>query len=339
MIKNHKIKSVIVTGGCGFIGSHFIEECCARFPNIELINIDNLSYAASKKTELLLSKHKNYHHYNIDISNTTQVKNFFNSRSIDLIVHFAAESHVDNSITNPINFLQTNLIGTYNLLDCIVKSSNVLSKKPLFHHISTDEVYGDLAIDDDPFSEDSQISPSSPYSASKASSDHLVEAWSRTFGIKSLITNCSNNFGPRQFTEKLIPKVILNALNLKKIPIYGSGKNIRDWLYVKDHINAIFALYEHDVFGSGERFNIGGGFEVSNIEIVSSILSILSKKYHLKEANSLIQNVEDRLGHDFRYAINNSKICSTTSWKPSSNFKEDLDQTISWYIENSNWWE
>jgi dTDP-glucose 4,6-dehydratase len=337
MIKDLIIKNVLVTGGSGFIGSHFLSKCCINFPNINFVNLDNLSYAASMKTQEHLQSFNNYSFYKTDITDLTSLQKVFDTLEFDLVVHFAAESHVDNSISSPIEFINSNIIGTYNLLQCLVSIQDN-GFHPLFHHISTDEVYGSLDSAESSFTETSLFAPSSPYSASKASSDLLVEAWGTTYNLRYLITNCSNNFGPRQYLEKLIPKVILNRKDNKKIPVYGSGKNIRDWLYVEDHIDAILSLYDHGLFAN-ERFNIGGGHEVSNIEIIESILEILDEDHGFSESHNCLEYVADRKGHDFRYSIDSSKIKAATGWSPQKTFREQLSNTVNWYIKNSNWWD
>lgn len=337
MISNTEIKKVLVTGGMGFIGSHFLLKCCQRFPSIEFINLDNLSYAVSPRTQKELSEFHNYSFNETDICDLHALEQIFQNHEIDLVVHFAAESHVDNSIEAPLKFINTNILGTFNLLTCIRKVNDI-RQDIYFHHISTDEVYGSLEKNDNSFTEVSNFAPSSPYSASKASSDLLVEAWGKTYGIKYLITNCSNNFGPRQFYEKLIPKVILNRLNNQKIPVYGLGLNIRDWLFVDDHIDAILSLYSNGLF-LNERFNIGGGYEVSNIDIVESILDLLDVNHGYSESHAFIEFVDDRKGHDFRYSINNSKLKNATGWSPQASFNEHLNETINWYVHNRDWWE
>ena len=337
MISGKNIKEVLVTGGNGFIGSHFISKSCKKFSSINFSNVDNLSYAASPNTQNYLNKFKNYNFYNIDITNAEKLKEIFSKKHFDLIVHFAAESHVDNSISSPIEFINTNILGTYNILQCLVDNVDN-GKNTLYHHISTDEVFGSLNVNEDSFTELSNFSPSSPYSASKACSDLLVEAWGKTFGIEYLITNCSNNFGPRQYLEKLIPKTIFKIISNDMIPVYGNGDNIRDWLYVDDHIEAIFSLYEENRF-TNERFNIGGGHEISNIEIIQTIAKILDEEYGYKESQDLIEFVEDRKGHDFRYSIDSSKIKKVTGWEANKNFVEQLKITIDWYINNQDWWE
>lgn len=338
MIKGYSIQNVLVTGGSGFIGSNFLEKSCKKFPNIEFTNIDNLSYAVSKKTEYELSKNKNYNFKLIDIRDSDEVNSLFESNDFDLVIHFAAESHVDNSISSPLEFINTNINGTYNLLDAVNNQNSIKNKNILFHHISTDEIFGSLGFEDSPFTESSPLEPSSPYSASKTSSDLLVSAWGKTYGIHYLITNCSNNFGPRQYTEKLIPKVILNCINNKKIPVYGSGNNIRDWLHVDDHVEAIHSIYGLGLF-QNERFNIGGGFETSNIEIIKLILTIMKDDYRLLNSDNLIEFVEDRKGHDLRYSIDNSKLKRATGWNPSSSFESHIKDTIKWYVDNADWWD
>ena len=338
MIKDTKIKKVLVTGGSGFIGSNFISQSCSKFTDIQFTNIDNLSYAVSSKTQSELQKFDNYSFHLTDICDPNAVTKIFEDTNYDLVVHFAAESHVDNSISSPLQFIQTNIIGTYNLINTIKDINSRNDLDILFHHISTDEVFGSLDINDPEFTELSNLSPSSPYSASKTSSDLLVEAWGKTYGMRYLITNCSNNFGPRQYTEKLIPKVIMNCLQGKKIPVYGSGKNIRDWLHVNDHIDAIHALYANGKF-INERFNIGGGYETSNIEIIQLILEIMKDDYGYSNSNNLIEFVRDRSGHDFRYAIDNSKLKIATGWQPSHSFQDHMKRTIDWYISHATWWD
>lgn len=336
MIPNSQVNRILVTGGMGFIGSSFLLKCCKKFPNLEFINVDNLSYSFSPKTQEELNLHQNYSFLQADICDLNALEDIFKNNDIDMIVHFAAESHVDNSIEAPLQFINTNILGTFNLLS-IVKKQLENGTSIYFHHISTDEVYGSLNEKEPSFTEKSNFAPSSPYSASKASSDLLVEAWGKTYGLKYLITNCSNNFGPRQFSEKLIPKVIHNCMNKEKIPIYGSGSNVRDWLYVDDHIDAILSLYENDLF-INDRFNIGGGHEVSNIDLVKIILGILDIDHGYTNSEILIEHVEDRKGHDFRYSIDNSKLRNATGWRPLSSFHEQLRITINWYVENKNWW-
>ena len=331
MMKRMKI---LVTGGLGFIGSNFIVKIIKKYPTWKIINVDAKLIGSNKDNLKEIKNNENYLFVKGNIINQKLMDNLISK--VDLVINFAAESHVDNSISSPIEFINTNIIGTYNILQCIVSSANQ-GKKTLFHHISTDEVFGSLDLNENSFTELSNFAPSSPYSASKASSDLLVEAWGRTFNINYIITNCSNNFGPRQYLEKLIPKTIINIINSKSIPLYGAGTNIRDWLFVEDHIDAILSLYNENLF-INNRFNIGGGHEISNIEIIHAITNILDSNYGFKNSEKLIEFVEDRKGHDFRYSINSSKIESATNWKANKNFKQQLEKTIDWYVQNQNWW-
>jgi dTDP-glucose 4,6-dehydratase len=325
-------KRVMVTGGAGFIGSCFIKKLSANNENVEIINLDNLSYAVSPNTLELLNKLPRYSHSNIDISDGAELKKVVKEFSPDLLINFAAESHVDNSIDSALPFINTNIIGTFNLLESV---QNISKKdKCLFHHVSTDEVYGDLEEDDMPFSESNQYQPSSPYSASKAASDMLVLAWGRTHKIPYLITNCSNNFGPRQYLEKFIPKIICNAINNIEIPIYGDGKNIRDWIFVEDHIEIILKL--HAKYIKNDCINIGSKCEKSNIEILETISKILENKYSIQPKFSFIK---DRPGHDRRYAIDISKAEDLLDIKITHDFQSNMEKTIDWYINNHEWWE
>jgi dTDP-glucose 4,6-dehydratase len=321
---------ILVTGGGGFIGSHFINEILSENPNKEILNLDCISYATSNKTLELFNDFKNYQFKNIDINNFEDVLLAFKNFEPDMVVHFAAESHVDNSLAGPRIFLETNIMGTFNLLQASLEIKKILPSF-IFHHVSTDEVYGDLDFHDAKFTESSNYEPSSPYSASKASSDLLVQSWARTFNLDYVITNCSNNFGARQYTEKLIPTVIRKITSNQKIPIYGNGLNIRDWIYAKDHAQAIISLHEQDVIN--ERINIGGDHEISNLSLVENILNMMGCD------KDLIEFVGDRPGHDLRYAIDNSKIYSLTDWRPSQHFEQNLQETIEWYKNNLNWWE
>ena len=329
---------ILVTGGAGFIGSAVVRRGIHEGHTIK--NIDKLTYAACIENLKSVCDNPNYSFEKIDICNGSKLINCFNKFMPDAVMHLAAESHVDRSIDTPSVFVQSNIVGTYEILEASKKywEHQGKPKSFRFHHISTDEVYGSLGLEEDSFTEESNLSPSSPYSASKSSSDLLVEAWGKTYGIKYLITNCSNNFGPRQYHEKLIPKVILNCINSIQIPVYGSGSNVRDWLYVDDHVDAILSLYHKSLF-QNTRFNIGGGYEASNLEVVNIILDILDSKYGYHKSKDLISYVDDRKGHDLRYSIDNSKIKNFTGWSPQSDFKERINQTIEWYLENKNWWE
>ena len=321
---------ILVTGGGGFIGSHFINEVLSSHPDKEILNLDCISYATSSKTLDLFNNFKNYQFRKIDINNFEDVLLEFKNFRPDIVVHFAAESHVDNSLAGPKIFLETNIMGTFNLLQASLEIKKILPSF-IFHHVSTDEVYGDLDFNDVRFTESSSYKPSSPYSASKASSDLLVQSWARTFDLNYIITNCSNNFGARQHTEKLIPTIIRKILSNQKIPIYGNGLNIRDWIFAKDHAQAIISIHEHDLIN--EKINIGGDHEISNLSLVKYILKMMGCN------EDLIEFVDDRLGHDLRYAIDNTKIYSLTDWKPTQHFDQNIQETIEWYQNNPNWWE
>ena len=333
MTKNYPYKKILVTGGCGFIGSSYILNILKNYNDIQILNIDLMTYATSKKTLALLSENKNFSHLALDISNYSTIESEILNFLPNLIINFAAESHVDNSINGALPFINSNILGVFNLLEISKKITTQNDENFLFHQISTDEVFGDLQINEPAFTEGHPYNPSSPYSASKSSADMLVSAWGRTFGIPYLITNCSNNFGPRQHSEKLIPKVIFNSINSIDIPIYGNGLNIRDWIYVDDHTQAIIEL--HKKYIDSDRFNIGGNNELSNIELVNAIIEILKSQYNL---DPKINFVEDRKGHDKRYAINMIKTNDFIGELPKNSFKENLGKTISWYMENSQWW-
>ncbi len=331
---------IFVTGGAGFIGSAFIRYIFKYYDH-QILNFDKLSYAGNLSSLSELSDGEKYKFIQGDICNKEFLsKNIFDFKP-DIIVHFAAETHVDQSIDNPKKFIDTNIIGTYNLLDeCYNFWNNLNSnKKKLFrfHHISTDEVYGDLNKGLF-FSENTAYNPSSPYSASKASSDHLVKAWHRTFGLPISISNCSNNYGPYQYPEKLIPLMIMNAFNKKDLPIYGDGKQIRDWLYVDDHVRAIYLILTKGK--PGETYNIGGEKEITNLEVVHTICNFLNDLNISKEKNfsyqSLIKFVKDRPGHDKRYAIDNTKIFNKLGWSPQESFESGLKKTIEWYLNNQS---
>jgi dTDP-glucose 4,6-dehydratase len=281
-----------------------------------------------------LDEYKNFSHSTLDISKFSLIDKEIKSFDPDLIVNFAAESHVDNSIEGALPFVNSNILGVFNLLEISKNLRDQNKKKFLFHQISTDEVYGDLGASEPAFTEEHPYDPSSPYSATKASADMLVSAWGRTFEIPYLITNCSNNFGPRQYSEKLIPKIIFNAMNNIDIPIYGNGLNIRDWIYVDDHTQAIIELHKKDIVA--DRFNIGGDNEITNLDLVENIIKILESHYNL---NPRIKFVGDRKGHDARYAINMKKTNSFIGELPRKTFQENLEKTIAWYIKNSDWWD
>ena len=332
----------IVTGGCGFIGGALIRHII-NTTDFRVVNIDKLTYAGNLKSLETIDGNKNYTFTQEDICNFDPLTELFDIYNPDIIMHLAAESHVDRSIDSPEDFIKTNIYGTYNLLKI---SQNYIeqnkNKSFLFHHISTDEVYGDLGKDDKAFTENNSYKPSSPYSASKASSDHLVRAWNRTYELPCVITNCSNNYGPYHFPEKLIPQTILNALSGKPIPIYGNGLQIRDWLYVEDHAKALLKVATEGA--SGETYNIGGNCERTNLEVVELICEMLESSSYKKPSNvkkysELITFVEDRPGHDKRYAIDSSKIMDSLGWAPKETFESGLKKTINWYIDNPSWWK
>ena len=330
------INKILVTGGCGFIGSNFIINELKNTNN-KILNLDLLTYAGNIDNLKTINNHENYSFIKGDIANQKCVQSIFNNFAPDSIINFAAESHVDRSIDSPNEFINTNVIGTLNLLQCARQYHNK-NKSFKFLHVSTDEVYGSLEKNG-LFTEETPYAPSSPYSASKASSDHLVRAWGKTYDLPVLITNCSNNYGPFQFPEKLIPLMIANCIDNKHLPIYGKGDNIRDWLYVTDHCTAIKSVLNKGRIG--ETYNIGGNNEIKNIDIVTMICKILDQlrpRDNKSSYNDLIRFVEDRPGHDFRYAINSSKIKNDLNWKPIESFETGIYKTIEWYLENESWW-
>ncbi|MBJ7221607.1 MULTISPECIES: dTDP-glucose 4,6-dehydratase [unclassified Brenneria] len=335
---------ILITGGAGFIGSAVVRHIIKN-TNDSVINIDKLTYAGNLESVNKVSDSERYIFEKIDICNRTELDRVFIQYQPDAVMHLAAESHVDRSIDGPSAFIETNIVGTYTLLESARQYWNQLSDEKKaqfrFHHISTDEVYGDLHGKDDLFTELTPYSPSSPYSASKASSDHLVRAWYRTYGLPTLITNCSNNYGPFHFPEKLIPLIILNALEGKTLPVYGDGKQIRDWLYVEDHARALYTVVTTGVIG--ETYNIGGHNEKANIEVVEKICSLLEELAPNKPANvgaykDLITYVKDRPGHDARYAIDASKIANELDWRPQETFDSGIKKTVEWYLNNKEWW-
>ena len=333
----------MITGGAGFIGSAVIRHIINN-TDYEIINVDKLTYAGNVESIKSIEDDTRYAFEKVDICNSSEIRFLFNRYQPDILMHLAAESHVDRSIDSPGEFIQTNIIGTYVLLEEARRYWSKLEgdKKDnfRFHHVSTDEVYGDLKGTDELFTEDTPYAPSSPYSAAKASSDHLVRAWQRTFKLPTLITNCSNNYGPYQFPEKLIPLIILNVLEGKDVPIYGDGKQIRDWLYVDDHARA---LLDVALTGKvGETYNIGGCNELQNIEVVKTVCSILdelapSKIDGIGKYEQLITYVGDRAGHDVRYAIDATKISEELNWTPDETFSTGIKKTVEWYLENTAW--
>ena len=331
------MKNILVTGGCGFIGSNFVKTIIKSDTEYFPVILDSLTYAGNENNLKNLDTSA-YTFVKGDICDKSIVNALFEKYSFDGVFHFAAESHVDRSIDSPNAFINTNIIGTYNLLEISRKYYKESNSHFKFVHVSTDEVYGDLD-DEGYFTEMTPYNPSSPYSASKASSDHLARAWCRTYRLPVIVTNCSNNYGPMQFPEKLIPLMIINCLDSIGLPVYGDGLNIRDWLYVDDHCSAIKTIYENGVVG--ETYNIGGNNEIKNIDIVKTICSTLDEMRPLENNRSysgLIKFVKDRPGHDFRYAINAEKIQKELNWFPSESFETGIKKTIEWYLNNENWW-
>ena len=336
-------KTVLVTGGCGFIGVNFVRLLLANYPDWQVINLDKLTYAGNLQSLQGVDDHPNHHFVKGDICDSGLLTELFSSRSIDTVVHFAAESHVDRSITGPAEFIQTNIVGTFTLLEAARKqwlANGADSSDCRFLHVSTDEVYGSLGTTGY-FTEETSYDPRSPYSASKASSDHLVRAYFHTYGLPILITNCSNNYGPYQFPEKLIPLVLNNALQGKDLPVYGDGGNVRDWLYVQDHCEAIARVVEQGTIG--EAYNIGGHNEKTNLEVVELLCDMLDVKVGAlpsgEPRRSLITFVKDRLGHDRRYAIDAGKIAEDLGWTPAYTFETGIAKTVDWYLANRSWME
>lgn len=332
---------ILVTGGAGFIGSAVIRHIIQNTNN-QVLNIDKLTYAGNLESLKEIDQHSNYEFKQIDICDTEQIAAAIDAFQPHAIMHLAAESHVDRSIDGPAAFIQTNIVGTYTLLEAARKYWMGLDAEAQqnfrFHHISTDEVYGDLEGTTDLFTETTSYAPSSPYSASKASSDHLVRAWHRTYGLPVIVTNCSNNYGPYHFPEKLIPLVILNALDAKPLPVYGNGQQIRDWLFVEDHARALYKVVTEGVVG--ETYNIGGHNEKQNIEVVKTICKILDElkpQANGQAYESLITFVKDRPGHDLRYAIDATKIGNELGWTPEETFETGIRKTVEWYLNNLDW--
>ncbi|EGQ8681413.1 dTDP-glucose 4,6-dehydratase [Vibrio parahaemolyticus] len=336
---------ILVTGGAGFIGSAVIRHII-RDTQDTVINLDKLTYAGNLESLAEVSDSERYHFEHIDICQRDELDRVFVKHQPDLVMHLAAESHVDRSIDGPAAFIETNVMGTYHLLEAARQYWSTLDEARKaafrFHHISTDEVYGDLEGTEDLFTETTSYAPSSPYSASKASSDHLVRAWQRTYGFPTLVTNCSNNYGPYHFPEKLIPLMILNALDGKPLPVYGDGMQIRDWLFVEDHARALYKVVTEGEIG--ETYNIGGHNEKANIEVVKTICSLLeefrpSKPEGVESYESLITYVKDRPGHDVRYAIDATKIAQELNWTPEETFESGIRKTVEWYLNNQQWWQ
>ena len=328
-------KKMLITGGAGFIGSHVIRKMVKKHPDYLIVNLDKLTYAGNLNNLNDIESHENYKFENIDINNVKAIDSVFKRYLFDSVIHLAAESHVDRSISNPDEFIITNVLGTLNLLNACKDNWDNYDNN-CFYHISTDEVYGSLG-EKGFFTESTSYDPRSPYSASKASSDHLVRAYGHTYSLPVKISNCSNNYGSHQFPEKLIPLIINNILNKKLLPIYGKGENVRDWLWVEDHANAIDLVFHKGK--TGETYNIGGHNEWTNIDLVYLLCDIMDRKLSNNEGDSrkLITYVKDRAGHDFRYAIDATKIEKELGFKPSVNFQVGLEKTVDWYLDNKNW--
>jgi len=329
-------KNILVTGGAGFIGSHLVRLLVNKYQNYHIINFDSLTYAGNLENLLDVSDKKNYTFVKGDILDEKKLKEVFNEFKIDSVIHLAAESHVDRSITNPLEFIQTNVIGTANLMNAAKEYWGQDFDGKRFYHVSTDEVYGSLG-NTGYFTEETPYDPRSPYSASKASSDHLVRAYFHTYKFPMIISNCSNNYGANQFPEKLIPLFIHNIKNEKSLPVYGKGENIRDWLWVNDHAEAIDVIFHKGA--DGETYNIGGNNEWKNIDLIKDLCRIMDEKLGREKGSSekLITYVKDRDGHDMRYAIDSTKLKNDLGWQPSIEFSEGLEKTVQWYLDNEEW--
>ncbi|ASZ53411.1 dTDP-glucose 4,6-dehydratase [Vibrio parahaemolyticus] len=336
---------ILITGGAGFIGSAVVRHII-RDTQDSVVNLDKLTYAGNLESLVDVADSDRYYFEQVDICDRTELDRVFSEHQPDMVMHLAAESHVDRSIDGPAAFIETNVMGTYHLLEAARQYWSSLEEANQsafrFHHISTDEVYGDLEGTDDLFTETTSYAPSSPYSASKASSDHLVRAWQRTYGLPTLVTNCSNNYGPYHFPEKLIPLMILNALDGKPLPVYGDGMQIRDWLFVEDHARALYKVVTEGEIG--ETYNIGGHNEKANIEVVKTICALLEelrpdKPAGVESYESLITYVKDRPGHDVRYAIDATKIAQELNWTPEETFESGIRKTVEWYLNNPQWWQ
>ncbi|MFZ4831924.1 dTDP-glucose 4,6-dehydratase [Rouxiella sp. Mn2063] len=335
---------ILITGGAGFIGSAVVRHIIENTRDAVLV-VDSLTYAGNLESLNSVNSNERYQFAKVDICDRPELDRIFADFKPDLVMHLAAESHVDRSIDGPSAFIETNIVGTYTLLEAARQYWLTLDEDTQqhfrFHHISTDEVYGDLHGTDDLFTETTPYAPSSPYSASKAASDHLVRAWNRTYGLPTIITNCSNNYGPFHFPEKLIPLIILNAISGKPLPVYGDGAQIRDWLYVEDHASALYKVVTEGKIG--ETYNIGGHNERKNIDVVKTICSLLdemivNKPNNINKFEDLITYVKDRPGHDMRYAIDASKIANELGWKPQETFETGIRKTVEWYLQNEKWW-
>lgn len=330
------MKKILITGGAGFIGSHVVRLFANKYPEYQIYNLDNLTYAGNLENLKDIDHKPNYHFVKGDIVDGDFIQELFKKHGFDGVIHLAAESHVDRSISNPMEFIMTNIVGTVNLMNAARHHWQDDFSDKRFYHISTDEVYGSLG-DTGFFYEDTAYDPHSPYSASKASSDHLVRAYHDTYGFPMVISNCSNNYGPNQFPEKLIPLFINNIRNNKPLPVYGKGENVRDWLYVIDHAHAIDVIYHRG--GNGETYNIGGHNEWKNIDLIKVLCKVMDDKLGREPGTSeqLITYVKDRAGHDLRYAIDSTKLQEELDWKPSLQFEEGIELTVDWYLNNQKW--
>lgn len=330
-------KTILITGGAGFIGSHVVRLFVTKYPDYQIINLDALTYAGNLENLKDVANSANYKFVKGDITDAEFIPQLFSDFSIDGVIHLAAESHVDRSITDPFSFLKTNVFGTANLLNAAKEAWKGNMEGKRFYHVSTDEVYGALEFDGTFFTEDTKYDPHSPYSASKASSDHFVRSYHDTYGLPVVISNCSNNYGSNHFPEKLIPLSINNIKNNRPIPIYGKGENVRDWLFVNDHARAIDVIFHTGK--NGETYNVGGNNEWSNIDLIHALCKIMDKKLGREagESAKLISFVKDRAGHDLRYAIDSSKLQRELGWKPSLQFEEGLEKTVDWYLANQEW--
>lgn len=331
------MRNILITGGAGFIGSHLVRLFVNKYPAYRVFNLDKLTYAGNLSNLKDVESKPNYRFIKEDICNFESVKRIFEQYAVDSVIHLAAESHVDRSIKDPFSFARTNIMGTLTLLQAAKETWNGNFEGRLFYHVSTDEVYGALKMDSSLFTETSRYEPHSPYSASKASSDHFVRAFFDTYGLPTVISNCSNNYGPYQFPEKLIPLFVNNIVNRKPLPVYGRGENVRDWLYVEDHARAIDLIFHQGRVG--ETYNIGGCNQWRNIDLVRLLIRTTDRLLGRAEgeSESLISYVSDRAGHDLRYAIDSSKLQSELSWQPLTTFEEGIKKTVSWYLENKAW--
>ncbi len=332
-------KRILITGGAGFIGSHVVRLFVNKYPNYQIFNLDKLTYAGNLENLRDIENMPNYTFIKADITDAVLMDSLFEKHGFDSVIHLAAESHVDRSITHPLEFVVTNVVGTVTLLNAAKKYWNSNMEGKLFYHVSTDEVYGSLHNDNEFFLETTSYDPQSPYSASKASSDHFVRAYHNTYKLPIVLSNCSNNYGPNQFPEKLIPLFLNNIQQNKALPVYGKGENVRDWLYVVDHARAIDLVYHKGKIG--DTYNIGGFNEWKNIDLIKVMCSTMDKKLGRKigESEKLISYVKDRAGHDLRYAIDASKIMKELGFEPSLQFEEGISLTIDWYLQNKNWLE